>query len=487
MNGNKKVLRTVLAIAAAAVGITAVLYILWYHGAFLPRWIVWQDKTVYDASQRYKTVLHHKSAAAIYQNALIWNSPERVKVQDALSCDIDRDGQEELVLLCWKTGRYGKYKPFWVEKDEQAWSQHIFVYEYQHDEIVPKWMSSYIGQDVSAISAGSNAAGTRDLINDILLTDLEGAVSRWRWESWGFVKQETDVSFTVFGDNLLHEPIWRYGLRNDEKFGFLFEHVKDVISGSDVAVINQETPLVDDPSLYSGYPRFGTPVQAGQAVVDAGFDVVTCATNHALDKGTYGIETTKKFFASNKVLCLGIQLEEEAGEQPYEIIVRKGIRFALFNYTYGTNGIPLPQGSPDMVHLLQDEGKIKKAVSRAKAESDMVIVFAHWGTEDTEQVDGFQHKWTQIFLESGVDIVVGTHPHVIQPYEMLTGADGHEMLVYYSIGNYISAQPEKSCIKGGMARFTVSLAADGYQVTEYTLQPLTITWISGGRYSVAPE
>ena len=127
---------------------------------------------------------------------------------------------------------------------------------------------------------------------------------------------------------------------------------------------------------------------------------------------------------------------------------------------------------------------VREDVAAARADSDFVIVFAHWGTEGSEQVDEFQREWAQVFLESGVDVVVGTHPHVLQPYEVLTGQDGREMLVYYSIGNYISAQREESCVKGGMASFTVSLTAEGYKVTEYGLQPLTIRRREDGCYMV---
>ena len=153
-------------------------------------------------------------------------------------------------------------------------------------------------------------------------------------------------------------------------------------------------------------------------------------------------------------------------------------------YTYGTNGIRIPDNNPYMVHLLDDEEKIKGDIGKAKSETDFVIVFAHWGTENSDQPDEFQKKWAQVFLDSGVDVVIGTHPHVLQPYEILKDDNGHEMLIYYSIGNYISAQSEKSCIKGGMASFTVSLTKEGYKITEYNLQPLMINWNEGGKYSV---
>lgn len=136
-----------------------------------------------------------------------------------------------------------------------------------------------------------------------------------------------------------------------------------------------------------------------------------------------------------------------------------------------------------MVHLFSEE-EVRSALAQARSAADFVIVFAHWGTEYAQDPDAFQKRWTQIFLECAVDVVVGTHPHCLQPYELLMDDNGHQMLVYYSIGNYISAQPEKHCVKGGMAKFTIGLTEKGYQLTEYALQPLAITWHEGGKYTV---
>ena len=463
----------------ALVSTGAILYLLWSGGAFLPRWISWQSGSFYDSSESYEIVLQNKKVEILYGGVSVWNSPKGVKVQAVLSCDIDNDGMDELLLLCWKIGRYGEHRPYWVERDEKKWSQHIFVYEYENGKIKAKWMASDIGQDVAKMEGNGREAP----FNRLLLTAPDGEISRFRWDYWGFTKEETAVSFVVFGDNLIHEPIYRYGLRQEADFDFLFENVKDVIAESDVAVINQETPLVDNPEQYGGYPRFGTPAQVGQAIVDAGFDVVTCATNHVLDRGGDGVCFTKEFFTSRGVTCLGIETVDEADGSPYKILVRNGTRFALFNYTYGTNGIRIPEENPDMVHLLDDEERVMREIKEAEEEADFVIVFVHWGTEYEKQPDEFQQKWTQVFLDSKVDVVVGTHPHVLQPYEMLRDDNGHEMLIYYSIGNYISAQDEESCVKGGMAGFTVSLTAEGFRVTEYSLQALTITRVEGGRYS----
>lgn len=472
----------------ALVGTGAVLYMLWMNGTFLPRWIRWESGKSYDSAEKYEIILAQKKVSVEYDNGVIWASPKGVKVQSVLSADIDGDKTEEMILLCWKIGRYGRSKPFWVEKDEKKWSQHIFVYGLHEGEVRPKWMSSYIGQDVSEMAVKERDQQSEHIMRvpryRLLLTAPDGRVSSWIWDSWGFTMEVTEVSFVVFGDNLVHEPIYRYGLHNDECFDFLFENIKETIAKSDIAVINQETPLTDDPAMYGDYPRFGTPAQVGDAIADAGFDVVTCATNHALDRGMAGIDFTKKFFEERDIICLGIQSVEEKEYKAYDIIVRNGIRFALLNYTYGTNGIGIPEEAPDSVHLLADEERVGEDIGEAKSQSDVVIVFAHWGTEYKEEPDDFQKKWAEFFLESGVDVVVGTHPHALQPYEVLRDDSGHEMLVYYSIGNYISAQPEQSCVKGGMAEFTVSLTADGYAVTEYNLRPLAITWQEGGKCTV---
>lgn len=496
----KRIVKMTLIAIMALVGVGAVLHALWRHGVFLPGWVTWENATFYDAAGECEVMLSHKRAMARQNETVIWTSPADMKVQQALSGDIDNDGVNELILLGWKVGRYGRSKPFWVKKDERKWSQHISVYEYGPGKIKPKWMSSYIGQDVTRMAVGSRGAGSvtgqnkaesdgklpdrKNQRKRLLLTAPDGMVSSWFWDSWGFTKEETEVSFVVFGDNLVHGPIYRYGLNHDGDFSFLFENMNEKILKSDIAVINQETPLVDREEMYSDYPRFGTPAQVGEAIADSGFDVVTCATNHALDQGVYGIDHTKKLFEEHDIICLGIQSEDEKEYEPYDIIVRNGIRFAMLNYTYGTNGMKMPEEYPYIVHLLDDKDRVRADIERAEAESDLVIVFVHWGTEYAKQPDELQQEWTEVFLKSGVEVVVGTHPHALQPFEVLRDDDGHEMLIYYSIGNYISAQSEKTCVKGGMAEFTVSLTADGYKITEYALDPLAITWQEDGKWTV---
>lgn len=474
----KTAVRRILTAAALLAGMGILWYGLYQNGAFLPGWIVWESRETTDQSGEYRVLLEHKRVRVFGEKGMIWSSPKEIKVQEALSVDMDHDGQDELVVLCWKRGRYGKHRPFWVEKDETKWSQHIFVYEYEEDEVRPKWMSSYIGQDVVRMEPNK----TRALQKRLWLTDTQGYVSSWIWNSWGFEKEDTEITFALFGDLIAHEPIYRYGLLQDGDFSFLFENFRELLAKKDVTGINQETPLVEEPSAYSGYPVFGTPVEVGEAVAEAGFDLVTCATNHMLDRGEEGIRCTKRFFEEKGVLCLGIE-EEAEDSRAYGLLTRKGVRFALFNYTYGTNLNSLPEDSPFSLPILKDEEKVLKELAEAKEEADLILVLVHWGTENSGEPDAFQQKWAQVFLEGGADVVIGTHPHALGPVEVLTGEDGHQMLIYFSIGNFLSAQSEKSCVKGGMAEFTVSLAQDGYRVTEYELVPLQIVWQGRGKYT----
>jgi poly-gamma-glutamate capsule biosynthesis protein CapA/YwtB (metallophosphatase superfamily) len=476
----KRITAAVVIIAAV---IAQILYLSWQDGAFLPRWIEWREKSLEATvgGTTYNVILNENKAVEVCvcdtEAKTIWETKSDIKVQDVLSCDIDGDGDDELVILCWKIGHFGISMPFW-EHDKKEWAQHLYVYEYDSGAVSPKWMSSYLGLDVKEMSSQP----VTDTKSRLVFADTDGVLNYYIWSSWGFEKQESAVTVSVFGDNLIHEPIYNYGLNNDKSFSFLYKNVRDIIAQSDISIINQETPLVDNPNLYGGYPLFGTPINVGQAIVNAGFDIVTCATNHALDRGMYGIDTTKNFFTQNNVTCIGIQSADETEYKPYELMTRNGITFALLNYTYGTNGIKIPEENKYAVHLLSDEDQIKSDLKAARENADIVIVFPHWGTENSTEADKYQQKWTQLFLESGVDIVVGTHTHTLQPYELLVGDDNHTMLVYYSIGNYVSAQASESAVKGGIARFTISATDQGFMITDYTLTPLTIKSYGGGKF-----
>lgn len=280
------------------------------------------------------------------------------------------------------------------------------------------------------------------------------------------------VNIKAVGDDLIHNEIYYYGEANGSDYSFMFEHVKDEIQSADLAVINQETMFIADKSKLSSYPTFGSPVEIGSAIRDAGFDIVTLATNHSVDKGIEGIfDTIDTFRSMSKITYVGLNRNKEE-YNTIKTIKKNGITFALLNYTYGTNGIPIPSDYPYCVNTFDNQKKILSDIRKAEEIADVTIVFPHWGTEYSHTPDEFQNKWTQIFLENGVDIVIGTHPHVIEPFELLKSETGHQMLVYYSLGNFISSQNGAAKLLGGMADITVQKDKNGISFVNYGLIPL---------------
>ena len=451
----------------------------------IPEWVVWNNKSVTDCFSVdgcIRILLSDKALYFIKDNSVIWSSPKEYRVSDFMWKDIDNDNRNELMLLCWKIGRYGVHKPFWVDEDEKEWSQHIYIYEFENekDNIRQKWMASDLGRLVEKWSI--------DKDNILYLEDIKGNTTLWHWDDFGLKNiEKKTISFVAVGDNLIHKPIYTYGLNNGSDFSYLYENVKDVISAADVAIINNETILVDDSKLYGTYPCFGTPVEIGDAVIDAGFDVMSCATNHSIDRGKTGVDTTIRFYDEKNVTHLGIQASDDQDEyKAYELYDANGMKVAFYNYTYGTNGIHLPKGCPNMVHLLNDEEKIRNDLAGVPEEADLIIVCVHWGTEYNTGIDSMQKKWSKIFNECGVDVVIGTHPHVLEPYEVITSESGNETLVYYSLGNFMSYQTKQPRVVGGMAKFTVEKTADGYKVSDYGMDGLVTHQIkgSGGKTTV---
>ena len=450
--------------------------ILLRQGYLLPVWVAWSEKSIDSKTEDLKIELKNRGVSVVKDQKTVWKTERGIYVQDVLWEDIDHDGSNELMILCWKRGRYGDSRPFWVENDEKNWSQHIFLYDWSGETMRPIWMASDLGMEVEAWSFTNH---TR-----LLLTDREGNRSAWDWISWGLSSVEpTSLRFGALGDNLIHRQIYDYAFRHfNGNFDSLFSTMQEELSQYEVLSINQETVFVDKPENYSDYPRFGTPIQVGEALVRAGFDIVSCATNHAMDQGVEAVDLTAEFFERNGVLSPGIQPRSDRKYLPYEILEKKGIRCALFCYTQSTNGIPLPEETPYVLHTLTDEQQVRKDLADGYADSDICIVYVHWGTEYDDAPDETQKYWAQLFADSGVDVVIGTHPHVLQPVEWVTGKNGNETLVFYSLGNYISAQTEVACRTGGLGYFTVVKENGVCQITAYGLKEL-VTVEENGFYT----
>ncbi len=286
-------------------------------------------------------------------------------------------------------------------------------------------------------------------------------------------EQDATVSLIAVGDNLIHNTLIDSGRQSDGSYNYdaLYADFKQYIEPADIAVINQETILGGSAFDYSGYPLFNSPWEIGEAAINAGFDVFTCATNHSLDMGTEGIEQEIAFFDEHPEV---VHVGTNASQQAYDTVTyyeKNGIVFALLNYTYGTNGIPLPDDKPWVVNMM-DKDKIRKDVEAAKEKADVIIAFPHWGTENSMSVSDYQREYAQFFCSLGVDIVIGTHPHVLEPVEWVTDEEsGNRTLVYYSIGNFISHQTNRNQLLGGMAEITIARKNGEISITSAQLCP----------------
>ena len=406
------------------------------------------------------------------EKGMIWSAPKEYRVQDGVLTDIDRDGDTEMVLLVWKRGRFGAHRPFWVLRDEKCYSQHIFIYDIDEDgQVKQKWFASDIGMQVRRMKLME-----RD--SSLLLTeDTEGDCALWQWDSFGLKSMDNEVKFVAFGDNIIHKAIYEYAYGHEKgSFDFLYEPFEKEIAGADVSAVNAETVLVDKNSAVSDYPRFGSPLAVGTALKNVGFDVISCANNHALDKGIYGIDVSSSFYRDNKMTCVGIQGSGDGKYRPFEVISRNGIRIALLSYTYGTNGIAVSDKYPYAVHYLPDGedffsgDRIRSDIKEAGEQADFVVVFVHWGDEYCTDITDYQRDMAELFADAGADVVIGTHPHVAQPAEMLDRPDGGQMLVYYSLGNFRANQ--KGTQSGAEAVFTIEHAYDGARVKSWEIRQI---------------
>lgn len=283
------------------------------------------------------------------------------------------------------------------------------------------------------------------------------------------------ISLIAAGDNLLHMNVVNSGKKEDGTYDFshLFKDIQPMFSEADIAVINQETIFGGDDLGYSGYPAFNSPTDMGRTLAKEGFDVVLHATNHTLDKGANGVQNTIDFWKEYPEICvLGIN-ESKEEQDKVKIINVKGANIALLNYTYGTNGINPPKGKEYIVNVI-DEEKIEKDAAFAEENADFTIAFMHWGEEYSTTVGESQKRLAEKMCNWGVDLIIGAHPHVLQPVEWIYSDDDKSTLCYYSLGNFVSGQREAVNLLGGIA--DIKLVYDGEKVTvnDFDLIP-TIT------------
>ncbi len=276
-------------------------------------------------------------------------------------------------------------------------------------------------------------------------------------------KQESNsLSLVMVGDNLLHMPLISNAKTDsgDYNFDSLYMEMLDEFQSADFSVIVQETILGGESLNYSGYPLFNSPQEVGDSLSNAGFDIVLSATNHALDRGERGIQNTLEFWKKYpKIHVLGIHGSQEEYEK-INYVEKNGMKLALLNYTDSTNGIPQPKDKPYLVNVVNRE-KMKRDLKSAEENADFTVVFMHWGIEYQFVADKKQKDLAKFLTEHGADLIMGSHPHVVQPAEWISCENGNKSLVFYSLGNYVSRQKQAANLVGAMGKVVLSTDETG--------------------------
>ncbi len=281
------------------------------------------------------------------------------------------------------------------------------------------------------------------------------------------------ASVIAVGDNLYHSKLYESGEYDSGVWNYdhIYTHVLDQIQAADVAMIDQETVFAPSHDAVSSYPSFATPQEVGDAIIKAGFNVVESATNHADDYGYDYLKSTLDFWSTNypDIPVLGIHATQEDADTVKTKEVN-GIKIAFLDYTYGTNNSGLGDGYDYMLDIF-DKDKITSMIQKAKQVSDCIIFVAHWGTEDETMPNEFEKQWAAFLMQQGVDVIIGGHPHVLQPYGQLSDDQGHSTTVFYSLGNFVSTQQELPELLEGMASFTIQKSTLNGKSTIQILSP----------------
>lgn len=264
------------------------------------------------------------------------------------------------------------------------------------------------------------------------------------------------LSFVAVGDNLIHDTVYEQAAaRSSTGYDFTdaYERVAHLIEEPDVAILNQETIISTEHNV-SSYPMFNSPVELGEEMLEIGFDVFNIATNHSIDCGEKGLISAINFWKEKGAITTGAYLNSDdfANIPMHEV---NGVKVAYLGLTESTNGLSLPDDTEVILVLASEESRIQQRIAQAKEKADIVVVNAHWGNEYTHEPTENQRQLAEKMASWGADVIIGHHPHVIQPVEYIENADGRRTLVAYSLGNFISAQNRGPRMLGGMLNFEI--------------------------------
>lgn len=282
------------------------------------------------------------------------------------------------------------------------------------------------------------------------------------------IPEDKRVHVVAAGDNLIHYSVYKnaeanaYGQEGvNYDFKPIYENVKYIVEGADVAILNQETIISESNPVRGadgGQLIFNSPPEVADAVIDLGFDVFTMANNHLLDMGASGLEESINFWnkkaEENNLTVLGAYLNDEDAEN---IRVREvnGVKIAFLAYAEHINGFSIPEDSPLRVIMNYEEDVIERQIKKADEMADAVIVSAHWGVEDTHEVSEDRIELANKMVNWGADVILGCHTHTAETMEWIPRDDGTRGFVYYSMGNFVCAQTDNFNLVGEMPDFDI--------------------------------
>lgn len=314
--------------------------------------------------------------------------------------------------------------------------------------------------------------------NETVNTNKENEVTK-------IEEKKYEASLIAVGDNLIHSSLYKDANKHANYNGYDFKpmltYIKEIVTNYDIGYFNQETILGGTEIGLSDYPTFNSPYEVGDGMIDAGFNLVSLATNHTVDRGKKAVENSCAYWKQqDNVLTAGSYCSDEERNE-IRIEEKNNITYTMLNYTYGTNGMPV--ANDYLVNVwptnldINDPGRdtkyqnykeqVKEDVERVRDKVDVLIVAMHWGVEYTHNPTEYEKDMANYLASLGVDVIIGTHPHVIQP---VTWID--DTLVIYSLGNFISAQYQNystctnyKCTVGLMTSFKIEKTIYGDEVT----------------------
>jgi len=259
------------------------------------------------------------------------------------------------------------------------------------------------------------------------------------------------LNMIMAGDALIHKSVYQDAKTGENTYDFkeMLSSLNPIISSYDLAFYNQETIIGGKDIGLSTYPRFNSPDEIGDAMVDLGFNMVSLANNHTMDRGEKAILYSLNYWKNKEGILTSGSYSSFNDRDNIPIMTKNNISYTLLAYTYGTNGIPVPEGKEYLVNIYSDE-QVKKDIEKVRDKVDVLFVSMHWGTEYTHEPTEEQKRIATYLASLDVDVVIGHHPHVIEPIEYIEDA-----LVIYSLGNFISAQKGISRLIGMMVSLEI--------------------------------